>query len=659
MKPPSLLLGASLIFWGYQTDWLVFAAIMALLIEFPNFSSARWEFSEADLNRIWDLCAVFFFGAVILRYTSDNGPTASAYEFFQWFPLIFFLMALGQAYGNRERIPASVFSWFMRRRRRDPSAAIPAIPTGYFYFAACLISAGAANRRDLTFFAGACALIGWGFWAARPTRVPLRSWISAFSLLVILAYFGQLGFHHMHMFLEGKMSAWISSLIRSGFDPMETRTTLGSIGERKQSGRIVMRVEHEHGSFNQLLRQAVYDTFRQPHWLAARNAFSEVSPESDAASWVLQPETMAASALTVYTSLPRRVGMLALPPRTVRIETLPVGTLQTNLLAAARVTDPPGLLGYRAFFGANSYPELPPDPKHDLHVPDEESPVLRQIVSDLDLDHMPVAKRIQTIQSFLRDHFTYSLYVPENEHRPADQDTPLSRFLLRTKKGHCEYFATATVLLLRAAQIPARYAVGYALQEPNRHGSRYLVRDRHAHAWAVVWAGGRWDDLDTTPSAWMLEEEKQASSLEALADLWSEVRFRFLKWRWLSERGWFQKMAPWLLVPLVSFLSWRLMRRRQRFGPAEADPRSGNGTRQGLDSEFYRIEQRLTELAGERSSSEPMSRWLERIPTSITSREQLQSLLQLHYRYRFDPVGLNDAERDQLREGATRWLESN
>ena len=38
----------------------------------------------------------------------------------------------------------------------------------------------------------------------------------------------------------------------------------------------------------------------------------------------------------------------------------------------------------------------------------------------------------------------------------------MTRFLCEHRTGHCEYFATATTLLLRAAKIPARYAVGYA-----------------------------------------------------------------------------------------------------------------------------------------------------------------------------------------------------
>ncbi|MBT8330725.1 MAG: transglutaminase-like domain-containing protein, partial [Deltaproteobacteria bacterium] len=39
----------------------------------------------------------------------------------------------------------------------------------------------------------------------------------------------------------------------------------------------------------------------------------------------------------------------------------------------------------------------------------------------------------------------------------------IENFLTRSRSGHCEYFATATVLLLRQAGIPARYARGYSV----------------------------------------------------------------------------------------------------------------------------------------------------------------------------------------------------
>ena len=55
---------------------------------------------------------------------------------------------------------------------------------------------------------------------------------------------------------------------------------------------------------------------------------------------------------------------------------------------------------------------------------------------------------LQTLRGFFRDRFSYSLW----QGAPAitsTNETPLNRFLLQTRSGHCEYFATAAVLLLR------------------------------------------------------------------------------------------------------------------------------------------------------------------------------------------------------------------
>src|SRR5439155_1389676 len=89
----------------------------------------------------------------------------------------------------------------------------------------------------------------------------------------------------------------------------------------------------------------------------------------------------------------------------------------------------------------------------------------------------------------------------QSRRRPAVEELPR-----RGHSGHCEYFATATVLLLRAAGVPARYATGYSVQEWSRLERRYVVRARHAHSWALVWADGAWRDLDTTPPLWADEE---------------------------------------------------------------------------------------------------------------------------------------------------------
>jgi len=78
---------------------------------------------------------------------------------------------------------------------------------------------------------------------------------------------------------------------------------------------------------------------------------------------------------------------------------------------------------------------------------------------------------------------------------------PVARFLFDTRRGHCEYFASAMALLLRSAAIPARVVGGYVGGEWNELGGYLLVRRSRAHTWVEVWIPGKgWTVFDPTPS---------------------------------------------------------------------------------------------------------------------------------------------------------------
>jgi hypothetical protein len=78
-----------------------------------------------------------------------------------------------------------------------------------------------------------------------------------------------------------------------------------------------------------------------------------------------------------------------------------------------------------------------------------------------------------------------------------------------------------------------------------------------------------------------------------------------------------------------------------------------------MDSEFYLIEKSLTELGYRRHTGETLSDWLGRIEgeSPEDSTQLLQSILSLHYRYRFDPKGITSEERAALRSFAESWLD--
>ena len=105
--------------------------------------------------------------------------------------------------------------------------------------------------------------------------------------------------------------------------------------------------------------------------------------------------------------------------------------------------------------------------------------------------------KVRRIEDYLRQNYRYSTEGVDN--READ---PLAGFLFDRKKGDCQYFATATVILLRLAGVPARVVNGFLLGEFNKLGDYYLVRQRHAHSWAEVYFPGQgWIEFDPTGEA--------------------------------------------------------------------------------------------------------------------------------------------------------------
>src|SRR5579863_3412587 len=82
MKPPPLLLGATLIFWGMQAGYYQEAVSMALILEGTRFVKTRWEFSNDEFARIWTFCMVLFLAAIMFAF-NDNGGLSSFGQLFE------------------------------------------------------------------------------------------------------------------------------------------------------------------------------------------------------------------------------------------------------------------------------------------------------------------------------------------------------------------------------------------------------------------------------------------------------------------------------------------------------------------------------------------------------------------------------------------------
>ena len=106
------------------------------------------------------------------------------------------------------------------------------------------------------------------------------------------------------------------------------------------------------------------------------------------------------------------------------------------------------------------------------------------------------ARAARAIQDYLRTNFEYTLM---QESPPAGIDQ-VEYFLFDRKRGHCEYFASAMVLLCRTIGVQARMVTGYLATEYSSATGAYIVRESNAHAWVEARDGeSRWRRFDPTP----------------------------------------------------------------------------------------------------------------------------------------------------------------
>ena len=80
-------------------------------------------------------------------------------------------------------------------------------------------------------------------------------------------------------------------------------------------------------------------------------------------------------------------------------------------------------------------------------------------------------------------------------------DDTADEFWFERKEGFCEHIASAFVVLMRAAGVPARIVTGYQGGEMNEVDGYWVLRHSDAHAWAEVWQqGAGWTRVDPTGS---------------------------------------------------------------------------------------------------------------------------------------------------------------
>ena len=286
----------------------------------------------------------------------------------------------------------------------------------------------------------------------------------------------------------------------------QQQINLRNVGARIQQTYAVMDVTAERSGML-YLRGQDYDTYSGIGWSAASNRTETFVYESGAA------ETVTISTRSLW-------DILYLPYYPAGETTLTGGMmaneddLQSYTVTRSVLPDswreniPAGGDDETAdvqFFGSTA------ERLRYVTLPGETELGAQAILKDILPEGASRAETAEAIAAYVRSSAEYDLAT----HRMPSGETDFALWFLEdSQTGYCVHFATAAAVLLRAADIPARYVTGYLAEA--KAGETVTVTAGNAHAWAEYFEPdlGTWVVLEATPAD-ELEEEASVAATKA------------------------------------------------------------------------------------------------------------------------------------------------
>ncbi len=679
--PPRLLTGLTLLFWGGLTGNALLGLMAAILVEAKSWTTLRWDFTKTSYIKAWHFSVLAAALLSIFAWLNGMKP-GELHTLFIWAPLTLLPLELAQRYGKATSIPLNTFSFFARRKMKHDlkqgyHIRSRMINIGYPYLAITLLATSVASKDELLHFISLGLILGVClFFNARKNGIRPIAWIVAFILLIAFSYAGHWAIFKAYQYYQKGLSAQQNGRYTSA---NESRTSIGRLGKLKLSSKIFWRAQiKDEITSLPLVRTATYHHYARGVW---KYLPDKIDPEGlrDQDGYLsetrLKGNNMANNIryFTTHsnTAEPNISGepdvkIIGEVDSSVYANPIPMphftsgignlgsenseASLDCNTLGTIRITNPDHhIISYSVWRGNRSTTEVDAPAKNDLRVPMQESPAIKRICAQLGLKKGMTAQQVLIrLKSFFSTEFTYTTHLTTPKLDQANRWTAIGLFLEKTRAGHCEYFATATTLILRECGIPARYCVGFAVNEYDTNRNEWVIRGKHAHAWCRVWNKGQWEDADLTPPSWLAMEQINTASWQLkLSDWWQLLREDFLIWRTRDENKMMVSIAVITIVGiLLLWLIWRLWKSRQ------------HGSNRGETTSYLRpenihltplnkLEPAISRKIGPRPNGQPLGRWvmkLEKIDPNLS--HLLHPLTQAHSRLRFDPE-INQARLEQ------------
>lgn len=283
---------------------------------------------------------------------------------------------------------------------------------------------------------------------------------------------------------------------------------LGVTSRIRGNRNVAMRLQYSEpiaDAGNLRFKGATFEYYRNRRWFRELRPSLNLRRRSDGFQYLQRDDPETPSAGRVGTS---RRAEIFLEPLGNNSLVVPVETKAVRLDNMPLMMDPGGALMTQAFGRRDTLRfevELHAEPflagrldldglLNALQIGDEVTPAIRDLAQRLMGEGSDEQKVDRLLQALVRD-YSYS-----DDLTGRDGQNPLEEFLFVYRSGHCEYFASAMVLMLRSQGIPARYVTGFLGAELNPLESYHVVRQQNAHAWVEAHTPTRgWQVYDPTP----------------------------------------------------------------------------------------------------------------------------------------------------------------
>jgi protein-glutamine gamma-glutamyltransferase len=368
------------------------------------------------------------------------------------------------------------------------------------------------------------------------------------------------------------------------------RVDLGSLAPVRQDSAVVLRAEAERGPLGAPIyfRRSTLGSFDGRTWSPARPVAVGAAPMAPGSTAQAPPTGVIRVALSP--SEAGDGGLLPVPDRAVRVwlepdqgaaRVEPAGAGQWRLLGAGG-----GELRYLVETAPAPAPERSAgesEAARYLSLPARPATLGALAHAWTAGAEGPLA-RAAAIEARLRGEYAYDLSSPSR-----GSASPLEHFLLESRRGHCELFASSMAVLLREVGVPSRVVVGYVGSRRWGRSTRLLVRGADAHAWVEALVEGQgWVRFDPTPpaaegataGAWGL------GSLAPLAGLIERAHAArdALDWSWASHVDGYRGPArsagltrpAWSLAPVAALAALGVVALRARRSRPDRAARPGS-----------------------------------------------------------------------------------